>query len=113
MTSVKHENGDAIIFHEAVNGVEEIEQKLADDFEYAEVHNLRFVVLKLRQTMVNFRACADLEARGVGLAWLQLKSRHAHRAFDANQVLRGRDSNERPQTPIAFALSGAMIVVKN
>ena len=85
----QHENGDAVIFDETVNGVEKIEQKLADDFEHAEIHDLRFVVLELGQAMIDFRSRPDLEARGVSLAWLHLKPRHAHRAFDADRVLRG------------------------
>src|SRR5262249_38505877 len=85
----QHENGDAVIFGETVNGVEKIEQKLTDDFEYAEIHDLRFVVLELSQPMIDFRPRPNLEARDVSLAWLHLKPRHAHRAFDADHVLLG------------------------
>src|SRR6476661_3423100 len=87
----QYENGDAVIFYETVNGVEKIEKKLADDFEYAEVHDLGFVVLELSQPMIDFRARPDLEARSVSLSWLYLKSGHAHCPFDAGHVLRGRD----------------------
>src|SRR5262249_2521022 len=85
----QHENGDTVILHETVNGVEEIEKKLAHDFENAEVHDLGFVVLELSQPMIDLRSRPDLEARGVSLAWLHLKARHAHRAFDAGHVLLG------------------------
>jgi hypothetical protein len=85
----QHENGDAVIFDKTVNGVEKIEKKLADDFEHAEIHDLRFVVLELSQPVIDFRSRPDLESRGVGLTWLHLKPRHAHRAFDAGCVLLG------------------------
>jgi hypothetical protein len=71
-----------------VNGVEEIEQKLADDFEHAEIHNLRFVLFELSEPVIDFRSSPDLKARGVSLAGLHLKSWHAHCAFDADHVLR-------------------------
>src|SRR5215472_6824260 len=41
--------------------------------------------------MIDFRSCPDLETRAVSLARLQLKTRHAHRAFDPGHVLLGED----------------------
>src|SRR5262249_3798717 len=82
----QHENGNAVTLHKTVNGIEKIEQKLADNLEHTKIHDLSLVVLQLRQSMVNFRACPDLETRRVCLLWLQMKARHAHRPFDAKHV---------------------------
>src|ERR1043166_1688757 len=71
-----------------MNRVQKIEEKLADDFEHTEIHDLRFVVLELSQPMVDFRSNPDLKPRGVSLAWLHLKPWHVHRAFDTGHVLR-------------------------
>src|SRR4029453_7404324 len=71
----------------AVEQVHEVEQKLADDLEHSEVHHLRFIVRKLRETMVKFRAGIDFKTRVVCLPGLQLKPRHAKRSLDGGQFL--------------------------
>ena len=77
------QNGEAIVVQPAVQQVHEVEQKLADDLEHPEIHDLGFVMRKLRETMVKFRPGIDFETRAVGLPGLQLKSRHAKRSLDA------------------------------
>ena len=69
-----------------MNGVEKIEQKLADNFENAEIHDLCFIMLELGQPVINLRARINLEPRRVSLCRLQLKTRHAHRAFDPDHL---------------------------
>src|ERR1043165_5872117 len=38
------ENGNTITLHKTVNGVQEIEQKLTDNFEHAKIHDLGLVL---------------------------------------------------------------------
>jgi hypothetical protein len=62
---------------------------LADDFEHAEIHDLRFVVLELSQPMIDFRSRPDLESARCKFGLAAPETRHAHRAFDADRVLLG------------------------
>ena len=55
----------------AMQEVHEVEQKLADDLEYPEVHDLGFIVRKLRETMVQFRTGVNFETRAICLTWLE------------------------------------------
>ena len=54
----------------------EVEQKLADDFEYAEVHHFGFVVIELRKAMVNFRPGVNLKFFGMRLPGRNLQPWH-------------------------------------
>src|SRR4029453_7716981 len=100
------ENGQAVIVQPAVEQVHEVEQKLADDLEHSEVHHLGFVMRKLRETMVKFRAGIDFETRAVCLPGLQLKPRHAKRSLDAKQLLVRRSFDIEASTPHADGLGG-------
>ena len=71
----------------AIEQVHEVEQKLAHDLEHAEIHDLSFVVRKLRETVVKLRAGVDLKTRTVCLSGLQLKSRHSKCPLDPEQLL--------------------------
>ena len=93
------QNGEAIIVQPAVEQVHEVEQKLADDLEHAEVHDLGFVVRKLGETMVNFRPGIDFKTRAVGLPGLQLKSRHANRALDPSELFAPASDRHRNVGP--------------
>src|SRR3954467_9189040 len=62
--------------------VHQIEQRLADDFENAEIHDLGFVVLELRKPVIKFRTGVELETRGRTLTRLQRESWHPHRSFN-------------------------------
>ena len=68
--------------------VHEIQERLADQFPDAEVHDLGFVVREFGQTRVELRPGVNLETQAVRLAGLQDESRHAHRAFQTLQRLR-------------------------
>src|SRR6266536_317700 len=70
--------------------VHEVQKELADQFEHPEVHYFGFVVRKLREAMVKFRAGVDFETCVVSLPGLQLKARHTERPFNGGQFLVGR-----------------------
>ena len=70
-----------------VQEVHEIEQQLADYLEHPEVHDLGFIVRKLRKPMIKFRTSVDFKTRAVCFAGLQLKSRHPKCALDGQQLL--------------------------
>src|SRR5205085_6644160 len=72
--------------HPAVKEVQEIQERLTDQSEKAEVHDRGFVVLKFRETRVEFWTRVDLEAEGAALPGLQDKPGHSHRALQALQV---------------------------
>src|SRR4029453_15013910 len=95
------ENGETVIMQPAVEEVHEVEQKLADDLEHSEVHHLGFIVRKLRETMVGFRARLNFKTRAVCLPGLQLKPRHAKRSLDGGQFLIGRVIDIETPTPHA------------
>src|SRR5207247_9702953 len=84
------QEGEAIISEPTVQQVHEVKKKLAHQFEHSEVHDLGFIVRKLRETMVKFRAGIDFEARAVSLPGLQLKAGHTERSLNAEQFLVGR-----------------------
>ena len=67
----------------AVQQVHEVEQKLANELKHPEIHDLGFVVRKLRETIVKFRPGVDFETRAVSLPWLQFKARATERSLDA------------------------------
>ena len=98
------ENGEPVIVQPAVEQVHEVEQKLADDLEYPEVHHFGFIVRKLREPMIKFRAGIDFETRTVCLAGLQLKSWHPKCAFDSWQFLLGRIFDVETAAPHAGGL---------
>src|SRR5206468_8108931 len=98
----QRENRPAVGTNEAVQPVEKVEQKLADDFEHSEFHDLGFVVIEPGQAMVNFRSGPKLELRTVGLAGRQLKSGHPQGAGKSVSFLFQRDI-ETP-APNAIAL---------
>ena len=53
--------------------IHQVEQRLANDFEHAEIHDLCFVVLELRQPMIKFRSGVNLEMHSRSLPRLQWK----------------------------------------
>src|SRR6202030_1616777 len=74
---------ETVVMQPTVEQVHEVEQELADDFEYPEVHDLGLIVRKLREAMVKLRASVDLETRAVSLTGLQFKRRHAKCTLDS------------------------------
>src|SRR5262245_7156298 len=102
----KSENGQAVIVQPTVEQVHEVQQKLADDFEYSEVHHLGFIVRKLREPMVKFRTGIDFEARPVRLPGLQLKCRHTKGALDGWQFLLWRILDIETAPPHPSGLGG-------
>ena len=68
MIGGERQNGQAVVVQPAVQQVHEVEQKLAHDLEHPEIHHLGFVVRKLRETMVKFRAGVDFKTRAVAFA---------------------------------------------
>src|SRR5207249_10487630 len=87
----EREDGSSVIAKHAVKSVEGVEQGLTDQFEKAELHHLRFVVLHTCEAMVKFRPGVNLEMRAVGLTRLQVEPAHVHGTFDAEQFLRRID----------------------
>src|SRR5439155_4619598 len=79
-------------------------KELADQFEHPEVHYLGFVVRKLREAMVKFRAGVDFESRAVGLPGLHLKTRHTERPLDTEQFLIGRALDIKAPAPNGIGL---------
>src|SRR4029450_1411212 len=89
-----------------VQQIHEVEQKLAHDLEHPEIHDLRFVVRKLREAVVQFRAGVDLETRAVRFPWLQLKARHTARSLNAERFLVGRALDIESPAPNDIGLPG-------
>ncbi len=81
------QDGEAVASEQAVQQVHEVKKKLAHQFEHPEVHDLGFIVRKLRETMVKFRPGIDFKARAVSLPGLQLKAGHTERSLNAEQFL--------------------------
>src|SRR4029077_3165152 len=82
----------------------EVQEELTHDFEHPEIHDLGFVVRKLRQTMIDFWPGINFETCAVGLAWLQLKTRHSQRALDPKQLLIRRARNIKTPAPNLIGL---------
>src|SRR5438309_2011703 len=78
--------------------------RLAEHFEQTEVHDLGFIVRELRQTMIKLRASVDLKTCAVGLAGLQMKSRHPERTFNAEQLFVGRAFDVETPAPYGRCL---------
>ena len=102
----KGKNGSRIISQRAVQQIHEVEQKLAYDFEYPEIHDLGFVVRKLRQAMIQFWPGIDFKARAVGLPGLQLKSGHAERPLNTEYFLVRRTLDIETPAPDRIGLGG-------
>src|SRR5437868_14244807 len=99
-----------MVAKETVKGVQDVEQRLADDLEDAEFHDFGFVVFELGEPMIKFRAEIELEVCVVSLAGLHPEPRPAHRAlqtiplpcrsafkaFSPNRVRLPRQRNPRP-----------------
>ena len=107
---------ETVVMQPTVQQVHEVEQKLADDLEYPEVHDLGLIVRKLRETMVKFRASVDFESARCRFdrAAVQTPACQAHPRFRVIFGPAQRSISKRwPHTPVAFAVSGAIKVVKN
>src|SRR6266480_699158 len=100
------QDGEAIVPEPAVQQVHEVEQKLTHQLEYAEVHDLRLIMRKLREAMVKFRPNIDFETRAVGLPGRQPKPRHPKRALDAEQLLIRRALDIETAAPNAGRFGG-------
>jgi hypothetical protein len=90
----------------AVQQVHEVEQELANELKHSEIHDLGFVVRKLREAMVKFRPGVDLETRAVSLPRLQLKARHTERSLNAERFLVGRALDIETPAPNDIGLCG-------
>src|SRR6266404_9171793 len=102
----ERQDSEAIVMQPTVQQVHEVEEKLAHQFEHPEVHDLGFIMRKLRETMVKLRAGVDFETRAVSLAGLQLKARHVERSLNAEQFLVGRTLDIETPAPDRIGLGG-------
>src|SRR5437899_7888931 len=98
------QDSQTVVMQPTVQQVHEVEQKLAHHLEHPEVHDLGFIVRKLRQTMIKLRASIDFETRAVGLAGLQMKSRHPERTLNPEQFLVRRAFDLETPAPNAICL---------
>src|SRR5207253_9375470 len=98
----QRENRPSVGTDEAVEPVEKIEEKLANDLKYSKIHDLGFVVIELSETMVEFGSCPNFEARTISLAGRQLKTRHPQCAGKSVHFLFRRNIETAAPHPVGF-----------
>src|SRR6266403_5304481 len=101
----ERQDSEAIVMQPTVQQVHEVEEKLAHQFEHPEVHDLGFIMRKLRETMVKLRAGVDFETRAITLPGLQRKARHTERSFDSEHFLVRRAINIETPAPNLIGLT--------
>ena len=87
-----------------MQGIQDIKQRLANDLEDTELHDIGFVVVELSKAMVKFRPEIELETRGIGLSGLGSEPGQMHCPFEAIGFLRRIDVESLP--PNRVGLSG-------
>src|SRR5207245_10395287 len=86
----------------AVQGGQDVKQRLSIEPVDTERHDIGFVVLELSKAMVKSRPEIELETCGIGLSRLDAKPRQMHRPFEAVGFLRRIDVESFPPNRIGL-----------